>query len=75
MFLALRKIRGHRYLYLLETIPAKKKGSYTNRIVKNLGNFDKLPEEFEMPSLIKRQNASWLKASNFSCGKKISTLR
>lgn len=54
MFLALRKIRGHRYLYLLETIPAKKKGSYTNRIVKNLGNFDKLPEEVRNAFLDKK---------------------
>ena len=45
MFLSIRKIRNQRYLYLLETVPGKKKGTHTNRIVKNLGNFDKLPEE------------------------------
>ena len=45
MFLSVRKIRNQRYLYLLETVPGKKQGTHTNRIVKNLGNFDKLPEE------------------------------
>lgn len=54
MFLSIRKIRNQRYLYLLETVPGKKKGTHTNRIVKNLGNFDKLPEEVRNAYLDKK---------------------
>ena len=54
MFLSIRKIRNQCYLYLLETVPGKKKGTHTNRIVKNLGNFDKLPEEVRNAYLDKK---------------------
>ena len=54
MFLSVRRIRNQRYLYLLETVPGKKQGTHTNRIVKNLGNFDKLPEEVRNAYLDKK---------------------
>ena len=62
MFLSVRKIRNQRYLYLLETVPGKKQGTHTNRIVKNLGNFDKLPEEVRNAYLDKKAKQALAKS-------------
>ena len=62
MFLSVRRIRNQRYLYLLETVPGKKQGTHTNRIVKNLGNFDKLPEEVRNAYLDKKAKQALAKS-------------
>lgn len=75
MFLSIRKIRNQRYLYLLETVPGKKKGTHTNRIVKNLGNFDKLPEEVRNAYLDKKAKRELAKSFDPNFEKKTSAPR
>ena len=70
MFLSVRRIRNQRYLYLLETVPGKKQGTHTNRIVKNLGNFDKLPEEVRNAYLDKKAKQALAKRLRTSTSRK-----
>lgn len=72
MFLSVRKIRNQRYLYLLETVPGKKQGTHTNRIVKNLGNFDKLPEEVRNAYLDKKAKQALAKSFELQLREKTS---
>ena len=45
MYLTVRNTRGNRYLLLMESVHVPGKRAPNKRVIKNFGNYDKLPEE------------------------------